>query len=132
MLTCQRLDWLEGSGTDITDIAPVAALERLRVLDLDWTGVTDLSPLKNIQRLEELYLQKTAIEDLAPVAPLANLKVIELFFAEVPDLRPLAKSPITRKLGLGKHYGGFMNWWVLRRSPHLQGERPATAFSQLC
>lgn len=98
-------------GIGFADIAPVAALAGLRVLDLAESAVFDLTPLgalSDLQRLkltksqvrdlrplsgllalEELDCQDTPVDAIAPLAGLVRLQVLDLSQTRVSDLSPL-------------------------------------------
>ncbi|MFA7006429.1 MAG: hypothetical protein WC429_20475 [Verrucomicrobiia bacterium] len=107
-------------SSGVTDISPVAALKRLRVLDCngrsqavsklcdfsplrglsltelkaDWTGLEDLSPLHGMP-IRTLSIQHTKVSDLSVLAgmPLNNL---EMAGTPVNDIAPLANLPLVR------------------------------------
>ena len=97
---------------DVTTLAPLAKLTKLREINCDAKRVTDLSPLTALPGLEalritspiasfaplakmtklrSLELNDTPIADLTPIARLANLHRLELNDTPVTDLTPLAK-----------------------------------------
>ena len=103
---------VNGLQTDLSDIAPLAALTKLEILNLDDTQVTDLTPLANLTelvslslsntpvqnvkplagltKLEGLYLDGTHVSDLSPLEELTNLEELFLFSTQVSDAKPLA------------------------------------------
>ena len=86
----QRLHSLNLSGTGVTDLAPLAGLQGLQSLDLSSTGVTDLAPLSGLQGLQSLKLSSTGVTDLAPLAGLQGLQSLDLGGTGVTNLAPLA------------------------------------------
>jgi hypothetical protein len=90
---------LDLSGTQISDIAPLARLTWLEELNLSNSGVKDfkaLASLKNLRYLNLSYLKLTAL----PAGLSALPKLEELHFSnnEVADLSPLANATSLHKL----------------------------------
>ena len=52
---------LDLSGTDISDLAPLAGLKGLHSLYLSGTEVSDLAPLAGLKGLRTLYLSRTEV-----------------------------------------------------------------------
>ena len=69
-------------------------LRKLERLDLSGTEISDLSQLVSLSELGELGLTDTAVTDLSPLAKLPKLAVVRLAQAAVTDLSPLAKLPL--------------------------------------
>jgi internalin A len=84
------LQWLNLSGTQVSDLSPLAGLENLQSLVLSGTQVSDLSPLAGLENLQGLYLSGTQVSDLSPLAGLENLQELNLSGTQVSDLSPLA------------------------------------------
>jgi hypothetical protein len=61
----------------------------LQRLDLTNTQVSGLAPLAALTGLRELYLDNTQVSDLAPLAALTGLRSLNLTNTQVSDLRPL-------------------------------------------
>jgi hypothetical protein len=81
----------------VTDIAPVRALTRLRKLTIHGTGartgkITDLSPLKGLT-LVELNASGNRISDLTPLKGMP-LKMLDLWQWTGSDLTPLKGMPL--------------------------------------
>ena len=81
---------LEISGSDVTDLSPLAGLTNLRQLVLRDNPIVDLSPVAGLTNLEALILRDNPIVDLSPVAGLTQLGTLEVWNAFVTDLLPLA------------------------------------------
>ena len=75
----EDVDWLELnnmsnlkkidiSGTDISDLTPVASLTNIEELDISNINVTDLSPLKDMPNLKKLIAENCNIDDWSPVS----------------------------------------------------------------
>ena len=105
---------LDLSGTDVTDVATLAALPELQSLDLgkrlvpdvdragrpiadrpgrllDAPPITELAPLAKLTKLQSLNLWGTQVADAAPLAKLTNLQFLYLSGTQVADAAPLAK-----------------------------------------
>jgi hypothetical protein len=72
------------------DIAPLAELESLRVLEISNMLLLDLAPLAQLQNLEELQLYNTEVTELAPLSTVENLHLLVLYRVRMNDLAPLA------------------------------------------
>lgn len=96
----QGLASLSFDDTSISDITPLAGLEKLFSLDLDDTFVLDLSPLANLEHLWSLYISNTLISDLSPVSNCKNLLTIRANGAPIDDLSPLTNLPSLRTLSV--------------------------------
>jgi internalin A len=66
---------LDLSGTQVSDLSPLARLENLKLLNLSGTPVSDLSPLARLENLKLLYLDGTQVADLSPLARLPKLRI---------------------------------------------------------
>lgn len=78
--------WIGG----VTDLEPLARLERLSVLVLSKNQVSDLTPLAGLSRLEHLDLSSNSISDLTPITQLKALKTLDLELNRISDLEALA------------------------------------------
>ena len=114
-----NLSSINGSGSKVSDLSPIAGLTQLKVLDIDSIdspsvihdakqlsrlvnltflalhGVEDLTPLAGLPKLEQLFVSHPNIRDLSPLAGLINLELIHLELihmsgALISDLSPLA------------------------------------------
>jgi len=96
-----RLRTLSLAQTQISQLAPLAALSHLTTLDLTGTPATDSSPLAALRSVEELCLSGTQVADLAPLAALDRLTALDLRGTPVADLRPLVGLRRLEQLSLG-------------------------------
>lgn len=56
------------SGSEISDLSPIAACKKLEFLEIAWCGwVTDISPLAQCDSLRYLNLGHTSVKDLSPL-----------------------------------------------------------------
>jgi internalin A len=77
---------LDLSGTQISDLTPIAGLTNLEVLNMGtaWRHnneedfLVDVTPLGGLKNLKELYLSGQQISDLTPLANLTNLESLNL------------------------------------------------------
>lgn len=109
-----HLEWCNGlnisslnvSGSDVSDIAPLAQQTNLLYLNISGTRVSDLSPLASMtnSRLSGLSLDDTPVSDLAPLAewarntcrPNPRLHTLSIRNTKVADLSPLKDIDIER------------------------------------
>ena len=85
-----RVARLDLSGTEPSDLSPLAGLAALTELDLKFNRISDLAPLAGLAALTELRLEANEISDLAPLAGLAALTELGLQENRISDLAPLA------------------------------------------
>ncbi len=108
-----NLSSINGSGSKVSDLSPIAGLTQLKALDIDFIdspsvihdakqlsrlvnltflalhGVEDLTPLAGLPKLEQLFVSHSNIRDLSPLAGLVNLELIHMG-TSASDLSPLA------------------------------------------
>ena len=65
--------WLETTDR-LTDITPLAGLDKLEYLGLNDNNISDLEPLTGLKNLQELYLDGNPISDFSPLMGLKNLR----------------------------------------------------------
>lgn len=53
------------------------------VVHLSGTEVSDLSPLASLKNLEDLFLSSTPVSDLSPLASLKNLTYLEVLNSKI-------------------------------------------------
>ena len=93
----EELTHLYIDGTSAADLSPLAALNRLEVLDISETAVDDLSALAALNRLEFLDISETAVNDLSPLANTASLREIHMR-GLLADLTPISELPSLRSI----------------------------------
>jgi uncharacterized protein (TIGR02996 family) len=95
------LERLDLRSSETVRLEPLRELAALRELDLrGCTGLSDLGPLARLERLETLRLGYTRVRDLRPLAKLAKLTTLELAGTPITDLSPLFGLPALAKLDL--------------------------------
>ena len=113
--------------TGVSDLSPLARLEKLAVLELSNTRVKDLAPLAGLRNLRQLDLANTPVENLAPLASLKRLEELDLSRTRVKDLAPLKNLPALRHLALdGLDIGDF----AVGGRPGADQRRPGSAARQ--
>jgi hypothetical protein len=85
----KNLESLDLSFHEITDIAPLARLNKLITLSLRGNPVNDITPLSGLTNLNVLALDHCSVNDFAPLAALTGIR--HLYLAECPssDYAPL-------------------------------------------
>lgn len=96
------LKWLDIGRTRVNNIAPLANLGELIALYLGWTPVSDISPLANMSELRLLDLWRTQILDISPIANLLKLEKLFLGYAQISSLEPLLNLRNLKELNLSK------------------------------
>jgi len=84
---------------EVSSLAPVAKLEKIREINCDAKKVTDLSPLTALPKLELLRIS-SPIVDFSPIARMTALKALDLSDAAISDLAPLAGLAKLERLDL--------------------------------
>jgi WD40 repeat protein/formylglycine-generating enzyme required for sulfatase activity len=90
-----KLTRLTFSGKSIVNIAPLAALRGLPMLEIHQTSVTDLSPLAGL-KLTYLNVDSSPVRDLKPLVQLTELRSFHCYGTPVEDLTPLKNLPLER------------------------------------
>ncbi len=85
----------------LSDLAPLAGLNPLQILNIAITQVSGLAPLAGLTNLELLYVHHTQVSDLAPLAGLANLQTLSVGGTYVSDLGPLVRLANLQTLKVG-------------------------------
>jgi Leucine-rich repeat (LRR) protein len=89
------------TGTEISDLAPLANHKTLQKLFLGHSKVADLTPLTCLANLRELYIHGTEVIDLAPIANLTKLRVLTLPDGKIKNLLPISRLQALRRLNYG-------------------------------
>ncbi len=109
-------------GAQITDLAPVAELQKLKTLQIrNCENLADLAPIAKLQTLEtlDLYALKN-VTDLAPVGKLANLKTLSMAVLGAPiDLAPLGALANLVELRISQSVA-YANFEFMRTLANLQ------------
>ncbi|HYC85934.1 MAG TPA: hypothetical protein VEB86_11970 [Chryseosolibacter sp.] len=90
LATIPGIDSVNFSGwITITDLTPLAKLDRLRVLIASKSGIRDLSPLSQHRNIELLDISETGVNDLSPLATYEKLRVLRADKTPVEKIDPL-------------------------------------------
>lgn len=81
------------AGNAVTNLTPLAALQRLEFLGLTDNGIVDISALSSIPNLEVIQLRSNSVAELTPLAGLARLHLLDLTQNQIVELAPLAVNP---------------------------------------
>ncbi len=80
-------------GTGVSDVGPLAGLEKLQWLRLDGTEVSNVGPLDGLGQLQWLSLYGTGVSDLTPLVGLKKLSAIYLSEGQTVRIpQPLEKA----------------------------------------
>jgi Leucine-rich repeat (LRR) protein len=85
-----RLRELRLLGNRITDISPIGGLTNLENLNLAFNQIADISPLSALTRLSSLSLSSNIIADISPLSGLTNLTWLSLGRNQITDISPLS------------------------------------------
>jgi len=84
---CLNIKCLQMGHQSIADISPVAALTKLRVLDLTQNRkISDITPLAGLTKLEWLDLDSNLIIDISSLINLVNLKYLNLQLNQIENI----------------------------------------------
>ena len=90
-----KLESLEATGRQITDLTGLEYAVNLKGLRLGDNQISDITPLAESTIIEGLELYNNNISDLSPLAGLTNLTDLNLDGNSVSDLSPLAGLRLT-------------------------------------
>jgi len=98
-----KIEALDLSGTQVSNLNIVSGLKELRKLNLDNTPIMDLSPISCLE-IEELSLNNTGVTNLEPLAKLPlkvlsikNIPVTDFSFVPVKNLLSINFTVQTQK-----------------------------------
>ena len=91
---------LPAIGRGITSLVGLEYAKNLVVLEAHQNPISDLSPLANLDRLHRLFMSRCEISDLRPLATLPRLELADLRHNRIVDLSPIAELPTILGLGL--------------------------------
>lgn len=74
----------------LSNLAPLAGLSSLELLDCSTARVRDLTPVAGLSNLRSLNCSFTQVSNLAPVARLSNLQTLDCSSTQVSNLAPVA------------------------------------------
>ena len=87
----ERLEHLNWTNRNISDISLLAEFKNLVSLDLRNNNISDVSPLAELTQLTSLVLQSNNISDVSPLAELTQLNSLNLCNNNISDVLPLAE-----------------------------------------
>ncbi len=85
----EKLTLLSLENTEVSDLSPLAGLTGLTLLSLDNTDVMNVMPLSKLNKLSILYLGETGVTDLRPLAGLFELTELNFTSTRVSNIKPL-------------------------------------------
>ena len=98
-----KLEHLNGSGLEITDLTGLEHATNLIRLKLNANQISDLKPLAELTKLESLSLNSNKISDLKPLAGLTNLSALRLTNNQISNITPLTGLTRLEELLLGSN-----------------------------
>lgn len=93
-----RLEILNISGLQVTDLSPLSALSRLRTVDISNTPVKDITPLSNHSRITSLNCANTPLEDIEPAGSLKAMVMLDISGTQVSRLDALESCTALEEL----------------------------------
>ena len=84
-----NLEFLVIKNGKISDLTPLAGLQKIRVLKFYSSNTSDLTPIAGLVNLTDLNLADNNISDLTPIAGLVNLAYLNLLDNNISDITPL-------------------------------------------
>ena len=91
------------SNHTIGDLAPIAHLPKLTVLNLWASNVRTTAPLAYLKGLRELNLSSNQISDIAPLEALSSLEKLELRYNQISAISPVSRMPDLEELSLSNN-----------------------------
>jgi internalin A len=87
-----QLQHLYADGKPLANVAELAPLVNLRVLDLNYTDITTLAFTANMTELVQLRATFNAVTDITPLQGLSKLNLLYLNFNPIADITPLVNN----------------------------------------
>ena len=84
-----KVEELNLSGKELTDVGDLKELRELRRLDLCINQISDVGPLKELEQLKFLHLSDNQISDVSPLKELKELTNLHLNGNQISDVSPL-------------------------------------------
>ena len=84
----------------ISDISPIAKLNKLQTLEIYDNSISDLSPITELSQLNQFIFLRGYVEDLSPLAGLTKLKELRIGQNWVQDITPLKNLTELTKLSI--------------------------------
>jgi len=84
-----EVEELNLGANNISDLSPLANLNKLTRLDFSLNKVADLKPLEGKKNLIILNAHGNQIEDISPLSGMAKLEVVYLGNNQISDITPL-------------------------------------------
>lgn len=123
--TCTALKNFELTGAKPASLEPLAGLQELESLTLDYCGTLDLTPLEGLPELSALSLRADKLVSLEPLTTLPKLCYLAIGVGTTyPSLEPLTRTEVEfldmgLSVGDEKTYKG-MDYEPLTRLPKLR------------
>jgi hypothetical protein len=92
-----KIDSINVSGQNVSDLSPLQKLPKLRVLMARKTAVSDLSPIGFLKEITRLDIGETEVKDLGTLERLPKLKVVSADRSKVTNIE-FSKLPSLEKL----------------------------------
>jgi hypothetical protein len=93
-----HLNFIDISGTAITDLSPLKNLVDLKKINCSNTKISKIDDLSGLNRLEQIDLSKTAVNTIAPLASCDNLEIINAENTGISKLIDLSKLKMLKKI----------------------------------
>jgi putative cell wall-binding protein len=139
--TAVNLMVLDAAGNQITNLSPLAGLEKMGQLSLmQNTGLTNILPLAGLTSMQDLFLCQTNVEDISMLSSLTELTTLGCSDTKVSDLSVLTNFPDIQRLRLGSERLsdltpladlGKMTELLIINSPLLNDLSPLAGLSQI-
>jgi hypothetical protein len=88
----ENLTWLEMGYNNVSDLTPLAPLDRLITLYASGNQLTDISALSHLRALQTLEIGSNQIVDIRPLQSLTNLNTVRLQYNQISDILPLVNN----------------------------------------
>ena len=108
-VSLQRVEELDGSWQQISNLSGLEYCANLRLLWLRQNQIRDLSPLEYLTKLQSLALSHNRIADIRPLSKLTNLEVLCLSSNQIRELNPIAELCSLRCLQCAENLVGDLS-----------------------
>lgn len=96
----QKLEVLKLNFNTVSDLRPIASLQRLKILTIGNNMVEGISPIAGLYRLQNLSLQNNLIRDISAIKTLTMLENLNLAVNSITDISALAHLTNLKYLSL--------------------------------
>lgn len=106
-----NLKELNISGTNVSDLSPIADFSQLSVLNVSGTPITDVGPLKDLSNLALLNIENTNVSMLESLENIVSLELIEADSSQIDQEEALRFNDNSSAVLLYQS-AHLLHWWA--------------------